>query len=279
MQAIRHIKTTRLAVVRGVGDVGSAIMWKLFHAGYRVLAHENRQPRTIRRKMAFCDALWNGHARLEGLNARCLVQLEEVQTFLESHNKEVGVYMGSFEGLIETVRPDVIVDGRIQKFSTVETLLGRAPLTIGVGPNFIASHHVDLVVESCWGDNLGDVIEQGTACNPVAQPPELNGFGWERFVRSDKEGCFETDKDIGDYVEKGHAVGQLGHEDVLAPLSGHIRGLLRSGLTVHVGEKICEIDPRKDSPKYKGLAERPLIIGEGVVRAVEAKCLLVSKVS
>ncbi|NVK19278.1 MAG: hypothetical protein HWE30_11325 [Methylocystaceae bacterium] len=254
-----------ICVIRGVSDVGSAIAWKLFHAGFIVVSHENRQPRTIRRKMAFCDALWTGEAVLDGLKAHRVDRLEDVMK-VASPRQSIALYAGPFDALLDQVKPDVIVDGRIHKFSTVETLKDRAPLTIAVGPCFEAGVHVDYVVESCWGDDLGRVISQGSAVEPVPVPPRLNGVGWERFVRSDRAGRFESDLSIGEYVVADQIIGHLDGHAVKASIAGYLRGLLHPGLSVLKGEKLCEIDPRENQAHFIGLAERPSEIADGVLR-------------
>jgi len=43
-------------LVRGSGDIGSAVAHRLFEAGYAVVIHDTTQPTTTRRKMAFTDA-------------------------------------------------------------------------------------------------------------------------------------------------------------------------------------------------------------------------------
>jgi len=260
-------KSKPVAIVRGVGDVGSAIAWKLFKVGFLVICHENRQPRTIRRKMAFCDALWNGDCVLAGLKAVRVDRLEHLLPFILRRN-EVAVYSGPFEALVETIQPALIVDGRIQKFSKVETLQGLAPLTIAVGPSFIAGEHVDYVIESCWGDDLGCVLSEGSAAAPVPVPPRLNGIGWERFVFCEGPGRFESHRQIGEHVSRGEIIGRINGRGIPAPIAGYLRGLLTPGLSVIKGEKICEIDPRGDRAHFEGLAERPRGIAEGVLKAI-----------
>lgn len=263
-----HINMPKpIAIVRGVGDVGSAVVWELFHAGFNVVAHENRQPRTIRRHMAFSDALWDGTATLKGLTAYHMNCISDVHALLETENK-VAVCSGSFNELVNILSPQLIVDGRIQKFTIIEIILNQAPLTIGVGPGFIAQKHVDFVIESCWGDQLGDIIKIGSAQAPIPLPPKLNGVGWQRFIRAENSGDFKSHKRIGQYVHANQPIGMLGERQVLAPISGHIRGLLRSGLSADAGEKLCEIDPRAELAHFKGLAERPHAIAKGVIKAV-----------
>ena len=54
-------------IVRGTGDVGSAVAHVLFRAGYRVILHDDPEPAHLRRGMAFADALFDGIARLDNL--------------------------------------------------------------------------------------------------------------------------------------------------------------------------------------------------------------------
>src|SRR5258705_8730023 len=56
-------------LVRGVGDVGSAVAAVLFRAGYAVALHDEPAPAAPRRGMAFADAVFDGMARLDGLTA------------------------------------------------------------------------------------------------------------------------------------------------------------------------------------------------------------------
>ncbi|WP_069189478.1 hypothetical protein [Candidatus Terasakiella magnetica] len=256
-----------IAIIRGVGDVGSAIAWKLLRAGFVVICHENRQPRTIRRRMAFCDALWKGEAVLDGVTARLVKRLENILPVARKE-AQIALYCGPFDALVSTIKPSLIVDGRIQKFSKVEPLKGLADLTVGVGPSFHAGEDVDLVIESCWGDELGKIITHGFAAEPVAQPPRLNGIGRERFVRAQQEGRFETELEIGQFVKAGEEIGKLDGKTILASISGHLRGLLTPGLSVIKGEKLCEIDPRNEQAHFEGLAERPKGIADGVMSAL-----------
>jgi xanthine dehydrogenase accessory factor len=56
-------------LVRGAGDVGSAVAHRLFGAGYGVVVHEEPEPTATRRGMAFADAAFDGHAVLAGVRA------------------------------------------------------------------------------------------------------------------------------------------------------------------------------------------------------------------
>lgn len=57
----RFAASLTTVLVRGIGDVGSAVAHRLFQAGY-VMIHDVRQPSATRRGMAFTDAVFDGRA-------------------------------------------------------------------------------------------------------------------------------------------------------------------------------------------------------------------------
>src|SRR5260370_16966233 len=65
-------------LVRGIGDIGSAVAHRLFGAGYRVVIHDVPAPAAARRGMAFTDALFEGPVVLEGVTCRRIEQLPEL---------------------------------------------------------------------------------------------------------------------------------------------------------------------------------------------------------
>ena len=70
-----------------------------------------------------------------------------------AHGDEVLVSIAPELGdVLAAVLPDVLVDARMRKRAQPETQRGLAPLTIGLGPNFVAGQTTDLAVETQWGD-------------------------------------------------------------------------------------------------------------------------------
>jgi xanthine dehydrogenase accessory factor len=59
-------------LIRGANDVGSAIAHRLFMAGNSVVIHEMPQPATTRRRMSFTDAVFDGSASLDGIEAQLI---------------------------------------------------------------------------------------------------------------------------------------------------------------------------------------------------------------
>jgi xanthine dehydrogenase accessory factor len=57
-----------LVLVRGIGDVGSALAYVLFRHGYAVVIHDGpASPKSTR--MAFSDAVFDGSVKLDGIFA------------------------------------------------------------------------------------------------------------------------------------------------------------------------------------------------------------------
>ena len=46
-------------IVRGGGDLATGVIYRLFRCGYKVLILECEKPSAIRRKVAFCEAVYD----------------------------------------------------------------------------------------------------------------------------------------------------------------------------------------------------------------------------
>jgi xanthine dehydrogenase accessory factor len=55
--------------VKGGGDIASGVAWRLHQCGFRVLITEIPRPMAVRRKVAFSEAVYDGHAEVEGVEA------------------------------------------------------------------------------------------------------------------------------------------------------------------------------------------------------------------
>lgn len=255
-----------LCLVRGCGDIGSAVAHTLFSAGYPVLIHDVAEPCFARRGMAFTNAMFDGAAVLEDVTARRTGDLFSIRWMLD-RREEIPLVAESFTKILEHLRPDVLVDARMNKRSIPDRQSGLAPLTIGLGPNFVAGDTTDLVIETAWG-GLGRIIENGSSLPLAGEPRKINGYGRERYVYAPAGGRFETSHEIGAKVVRGEPVAAIGTEIARAPLDGTLRGITRRGVRVVAGAKVVEIDPRGDPAKAYGIAERPRIIGQAVLAAV-----------
>jgi xanthine dehydrogenase accessory factor len=254
-------------LVRGVGDVGSAVAAALFRAGYRVALHDGPTPASPRRGMAFADAMFDGSAILDGLVARRVETTAELRrTLLDRSALPVTVW--PLPDVLGIAGWAALVDARMRKHAMPESQRGLAPLTVGLGPNFVAGETVDLAIETGWGEALGTAVEAGPTRALAGEPRVLGGAGRERFVYAPATGHFATAARIGNAVTQGELVARVGTAILVAPLSGVLRGLTRDGVPVELGDKVIEVDPRGDPVLVFGIGERPRRIGEGLLAAL-----------
>ena len=173
-----------------------------------------------------------------------------------------------FASVCEALHPDVLVDARMRKHVVPEDQRGLAPLTFGLGRNFVAGESVDLVVETAYGPELGRIIEAGRAADVAGDPQPLAGHGRERFVYAPVSGTFRTTLYIGNAVSTGQVVGSIGDVTVRAPLSGSLRGLAHDGAPIEPGAKIVEVDASAVLDSLDGMGARPRCIAAAVVAAM-----------
>ena len=254
-------------LVRGSGDVASAVAHALHQAGYAVALHEPEPTTTSRRGMAFADAVFDGAARLAGLTAERIDDPARIPAILTEADR-IPLSIAPLPELLRLVEPDVLIDGRMRKRAIPERQRGWAPLTLGLGPNFMAGETVDVAVETAWGDHLGTVVERGTPRALAGEPRPILGHARDRFVYAPAAGVFCTARRLGERVRAGDVIGTIETATLVAPLSGCLRGLTRDGVPVAAGTKVIEVDPRGADAAYQGIGERPARIAAGVREAL-----------
>lgn len=256
-----------VVLVRGTGDVGSAVALALFRAGHHVVLHDRSKPAHARRGVAFVDALFEDKVSLEGIHAKYARSIESLRHMLNCR-RAVPVVDVEFDALISAVKPDVLVDARMRKREQPEVQRGLAPLTIGLGPNFVAGKTTDLVVETAYGHNLGGLIRSGRAQPLTGEPRELGGHARERFVYSPVSGTFRSRLAIGASVVAGEEIATIDGTPLRAPLTGRLRGLAHDGAEIEQGTKVIEVDASGSDASIYAVAERPKRVAEAVLLAV-----------
>ena len=145
-----------VVLVRGIGDIGSAVGHCLVRAGYGVVIHDGPKPTTTRRGMAFADAVFDGRAVLDGVEAVLADDLDHIGETL-ARRDVIPVHVGPLAPLLSMLGHGALVDARMPKHEAPEVQIGHADLTIGLGPSLVAGRHAHIVIETSW-DNLGAVI-------------------------------------------------------------------------------------------------------------------------
>jgi len=259
------LSQTGIVCVRGSGDIGSAVAHRLLQLGSRVIVHDDPMPAHLRRRMAFTDALFGGHAILDGVYAERAPDWDALLSI--AARGHVPVCDLELDGLLSRLKPDAIVDARMRKRAAIEDQRSLAPSVIGLGPGFVVGANCTVAVETAWGDALGAVVRTGGTAALSGEPRQLAGAGRERFVYAPSDGVWRTALQIGDATDAGQIVGHLNELPVRAPLMGTLRGLSHDAVDVAKGQKIVEVDPRADADVF-GLGERPQIIARGVAQAL-----------
>lgn len=235
-----------IILIRGAGDLASAVIHKLHMCGYKVVALEIEKPLAIRRNVAFSEAVYKHEVQVEGVSCKLCKSISEIKESL--NNDKVALYIDPKGECIKEIRPKVIVDCILAKRNT-GTYKDMADITIGLGPGFCAGDDVDIVIETMRGHSLGRVIRIGKAKENTGIPGEINGISKDRVVYSSAEGTFNTSYEIGDIVKKGQVIAKIkdnngNYHDVKASISGLLRGIIRDGSYIKHNLKILDIDPR-----------------------------------
>ena len=236
-----------LIIVRGGGDMATAVIHKLWRAGFRVLVLETDKPAAIRRQVAVSEAVYDGSATVEGMTAVRIDSPSQCEAVWA--RDEVPLLVDPQGACIESLAPAVVVDAIIAKCN-LGTTMSMAPMTIALGPGFVAGKDVHAVIETMRGHNLGRIITSGSAQPNTGVPGKIGGYAAERVIHASCAGVLHHVREIGDYVNQGETIAVIksidGEHAVSASISGLIRGLIREGFSVPMGFKIADIDPRKE---------------------------------
>lgn len=255
-----------IIVVRGGGDIASGAIQKLYRSSFKVLVLETETPSAIRRKVAFCEAVYEKEIEIEGIKARLVANDEEIQDCWDSDI--LPVMIDSRGKVIERLKPLAVVDGILakQNFGTKRSM---ALITIALGPGFSAPEDVDIVIETMRGHNLGRIIEEGRASENTGVPGIIAGFGIERVIYSDYSGIITNIEKIGNVVEKGDVIAVVGDNEIYASISGVLRGIIRDGYKVKKGLKIADIDPRiSEKDNCFTISDKARNIGGAVLESI-----------
>ncbi|MEN8212559.1 MAG: selenium-dependent molybdenum cofactor biosynthesis protein YqeB [Thermodesulfobacteriota bacterium] len=252
--------------IKSGGEIGSGIAYRLFKANMKnIFIMDIPTPLTVRRKVAFCEAVHDGKIIVEGVEAKKIVSPDGMQ--LAWDENKIPVIVDPDWDCIKTIKPHVVIDAIIAK-RNLGTSMKEAPLTIGLGPGFDAGKDVHIAIETNRGHNLGRVISKGCPEPNTGIPGETKGFTIERVLRAPCEGIFRSDLEIGAMIKKDQVVGHVNSDPVIAQIDGILRGQIRTGTKVTDKLKIGDIDPRGEKNNCITISEKARAIGGSVLEAV-----------
>lgn len=257
-------------LIKGAGDLASGVALRLHRSGFPVLMTELAQPLTVRRSVAFAEAVFAGQTTVEGVRGQeCLPS--EIKTVWATG--AIAVVVDPETRVRAAIKPVVVVDAIMAK-RNLGTRLGDARLVVGLGPGFHAGEDCHVVIETNRGHNLGRAIWQGSAEPDTGQPGTLPGVSpnFSRVLRSPQDGHVHPHYAIGERVPSGAIIavvrGSDGTRPVVAPFAGILRGLIHPDVPVTSGMKIGDLDPRARRDYCFTVSDKSLAIGGGVLEAV-----------
>ena len=222
-------KNKKKALVRGSGDLATGVGVALYRAGFQVIMTDIAVPLTVRREVATSRAVYEGRAKVEGIEGILVRSYQEALAVLEEN--KIAVIVDPKAEICKEFHPDLLVDAILAK-KNMGTRRTDAPYVIGLGPGFTAGKDVHAVIETMRGETLADIIYDGQPIPNTGVPGYVGGYALERLIRASGNGRMEPKAQIGDIVKKGQLLAVTGGKPVYSQLDGVIRGMLQEGVQV-----------------------------------------------
>ena len=254
-----------IVLIKGAGDLATGIAYRLKKSGFDIVMTEIDNPTTVRRTVAFSQAIFDNEIEIEGIKGIKVNNINEIHKEIKKGN--IPIIIDKEANIIKKLKPKVVVDAIIAK-KNLGTSINDAPIVIGVGPGFEAKKDCHLVIETKRGHYLGKVIEEGSAIPNTGVPGDIGGYTKERIIRASSNGKIRPVVKIGDYVKKDEVVAYIDGVEVLAEIDGIVRGMLQEGIEVFKGMKSGDIDPRCEKDHCFTISDKARSIGGGVLEAI-----------
>lgn len=251
-----------IILIRGGGEVGSAIAYRLGRSHFRVCIAETTNPLAISRGVSFSEAIYDTTKMVGELTAeRALPSLNQIYRVWRAG--KIPIVDDPELTVKPLIKPDVLISAMMLKRQT-NIKITDAPLVIGIGPGFIAGSDVHLVIESNFSYNLGNIIVEGESEKPLDDSELTN----EKIILAEDAGIFTTEKNIGDSVLAEDIIGSINDVPLKAPVAGVLHGILRDGSKVLANIKLAEIDPVNNKASCFIIRNTMRVISGSVLEAI-----------
>ena len=254
-----------LVYIRGAGVTASAVAARLFHANCRIVMSDRERPHTLRRNIAFAEALRSGTVTVAGTGAAAAKDPEQAVHVLRSDRIAViadpdGNMRGTlpFDACIDTVMEEPLTD----------TAIDDAPIVIGIGERFRPGTNCHASVIAHREGYRGQVRYEGSSL-----PEDHSGKSSDRKtdhyrIKVPGGGLFYPVSEIGDTVRKGDTLAVVDSEPVVCPADGILTGILPEGDPVEPGRYGALIYTGKDLFLRDVIPEKDMAVGGGVLEAL-----------
>jgi xanthine dehydrogenase accessory factor len=259
-------------LVRGGGDLASGVALRLHQYGFPVMISELPMPVAVRRNVCFASAVYSGRAQVGDCLAWRVDDPVEAPELIDKIADKGGipVLIDPNGDAIKFFGPKVVVDGRMLK-RHLSRQSGPMPMLIGLGPGFIAGENCDAAVETRGGGSMGEVIWDGPVEPNNSISHVVDDIQEERVLRAPVDGHVKTFVKIGDHVDAGTIIAQVGSQPIVAAFHGILRGLIYPGSMVKKGMRLGDLDPRDKDALCNEISHKSRAVAAGVLSAICSK--------
>ena len=195
-----------IVLIKGAGDLGSGVAYRLWRCGFQVVMTELAQPLCVRRAVCFAEAVYAGETTVEGITARRVHTLAAARAALS--DDVLPLLVTPDPGLLAELTPTVVVDAIMAKANS-GTQITDAPLVIALGPGFTADHDCHAIVETHRGHTLGRVLWKGQALPDTGTPGPIEGYTATRVLRAPIEGYVVPLRAVGEHIKAGEILARV----------------------------------------------------------------------
>ena len=254
-----------MILIKGAGDLATGVAHRLKKCGFKIVMTEISEPTTIRRTVAFSQAVYDKEVEVEGIKAVLACKKNDINRIIEDGN--IAIVVDEDAKIAGKIKPDIIIDAIIAK-KNLATHIEDAKIVIALGPGFTAGVDCHCVIETKRGHYLGKSIYSGSAIPNTGVPGDIGGYTKERIIRAANDGKILPISKIGDYVEQGDIVAYVNEIPIFAEINGIVRGMLQKDVNVFKGMKSGDIDPRCEKNHCFTISDKARSIGGGVLEAI-----------
>jgi len=256
---------SKKVLIRGGGDLASAVVQKLYRSGFQLVVCELGNPKTVRREVSFSNAVYEKKCVVEGIEGIFIDDIEKIYDVL--NEKKIPVTSIPEKEVKEFFQPDIFIDAALSK-KTPDYDKNYADLVIGLGPCICAGKDADMVIETNRGHDLGRIIFEGFAIKNTHVPGDISGYTYQRVLRAPCGGKLSTNHKIGDLVKEGDTILSVDGVEVKTEISGVIRGLVHDSVVITKGLKLGDVDPRGEKNHCFTISDKGRNIAGGVLEAI-----------
>jgi xanthine dehydrogenase accessory factor len=256
-----------VVIVKGAGNLGTGVAYRLWRAGFQVLCIDLPQPLVIRRSVAFASALYDARITVDGAQVERIMFVDEsVYTW---QRNSIPMLADPAGRALDILRPSILIDATMDAPNS-GTRMGDAPVVVGLGPGFSAGQNCHAMIETRRGHYLGRAIYSSSAAPETNLPAAYDAAATQHMIYAPRAGQMYGRRAIGDILKIGEIIAQVNDTLIYAPIDGILRGMLHDDVAVREGMPLAEIDPRGEISFCYSISARALAAGGGALEAIFA---------